>query len=252
MSEQNTWITTPQKTIIRIKIKTPAPTAPVPDTPIKPNNNTQHTLKLETPQLPIKTYHHNPSPQLVEILSYFASVHKYDERKTFKEEWKKWIELPTIQPIIQEECERLRYNGYDGDTMDKIFKSVRYYYRKKTTKPTMTDANGIPIPSEKKPRKKYEGLDEAVLEQMDAHIQELMDQYLDNIDDQELQKHNHVLCLLPPAEAFSDYTKQQAEQYAELDEAQQLKIKKTYKNRFFKKREILIKQIGFLSAPIQR
>jgi len=224
MSEQNTRIT-PQKTILRIKIKTPTT---------------------------IKTYHHNPSPQLVEILSYFASVHKYDERKTFKEEWKKWIELPDIQPIIQEECERLKHNGYDGDTMDKIFKSVRYYYRKKTTTPTQIDADGVPVPTEKKPRKKYEGLDEAVLEQMDTHIQQLMDQYLNSIDDQELQKHNHVLCLLPPAEAFSDYTKQYSEQYAELDETQQLKIKKTYKNRFFKKREILIKQIGFLSDPIQR
>jgi hypothetical protein len=228
MSEQNTCIT-PQTITIRIKIKTPT------------------TIKI---QPTIKTYHHNPSPQLVEILSYFASVHRYDERKTFKEEWKKWIELPAIQPIIQEECERLKHNGYDGDTMDKIFKSVRYYYRKKT--PTQIDADGVPVPPEKKPRKKYEGLDEAVLEQMDAHIQELMDQYLDSIDDQELQKHNHVLCLLPPAEAFSDYTKQNAEQYAELDEAQQLKIKKTYKNRFFKKREILIKQISFLSDPIQR
>jgi hypothetical protein len=215
---------TPQKTIIKIKIQRPTPSKP-------------ESSKL---LLQIKTYHHNPSPQLVEIVSYFASIHRYDDRKTFKEEWNKWIENPSIQPIIHEECERLKYNQYEGDPMDKIFKSVRYYYRKKT--PTQIDASGNQIQSEKKPRKKYESLDDVLLEQMDEHIQKQMNTYISEISNREIIK-NTTVCLLSPAESYSNYLEQYAKEMRDMDEEQQLKIKKTYKNRFFKKKTILIQTI---------
>lgn len=61
----------------------------------------------------------------------FAKIHQYDHRKDFKEAWKIWLEENT--EIVEEEVRRLTNLRYDGDILDKMFKSARYYFRKKST-----------------------------------------------------------------------------------------------------------------------
>jgi hypothetical protein len=65
----------------------------------------------------------------MEDLYKFSKIHQYDHRKDFKEAWTIWIE--ENNDIIDEEVERLLALGYDGDILDKMFKSARYYFRKK-------------------------------------------------------------------------------------------------------------------------
>ena len=65
-------------------------------------------------------------------VSGFSKIHQYDDRHTYKSEWAKWTQLEDIALTIDAETRRLQENGYVGDINDKMFKAGRYYFRKKT------------------------------------------------------------------------------------------------------------------------
>lgn len=80
----------------------------------------------------IKTYRHEFSKEFMAELSRFSKVHQYDDRHTYKSEWQKWTNQETITQAMDIEKRRLQENGYIGDIDDKMFKAGRYYFRKKT------------------------------------------------------------------------------------------------------------------------
>ncbi len=144
----------------------------------------------------------------------FSKIHQYDDRKAFKEAWNIWLE--DNEDIVNEEYKRLKDMGYDGDIFDKMFKSARYYFRKKSTE-------------KKEPvkRRNYVGSQKNLLEAMDEHIMS-----------------NIVSGDFKPSEGFDDFCKQNVnllkEEIAVLCRAGltdsndiKSKIKKTYKNRYF-------------------
>jgi hypothetical protein len=115
-----------------------------------------------------------------------------------------------------EEYRRLKELGYDGDIFDKMFKSARYYFRKKSTE-------------KKEPAKRriYVGSQKDLLEAMDEHIKS-------NISSGDFK----------PSDGFDEFCKQNVgllkEEIAVLCRAGltdsneiKAKIKKTYKNRYF-------------------
>ena len=59
----------------------------------------------------------------------FTEVHRYDDRKTYKEAWTAWLAHDEIAAMLKAEVERLTDLGYKGDVADKLFKSGRYYFR---------------------------------------------------------------------------------------------------------------------------
>ena len=200
-----------------------------------PSNNVKQ--EIQQMNIVIKTYHHNPSNDLVDQLMYFASVHKYDDRKTFKEEWKKWIVEEEVAELIQKEVDRLKQSQYKGDALDKIYKSVRYYYVKKQL--PQKDENGNVLSPPQKPRKKYECLDVNVLEQIDAHIMEEIKNSV--MIPQRIQiKTNHIVCDLSPAQSFHHYLDKYHSHEKSLEETEIQKLKKTFKNRFFNIRKHLV------------
>ena len=71
------------------------------------------------------------SEPVVEDLHNFAKIHQYDDRVSYNEAWIQWTE--ENKELISRESERLKSLDYDGDIVDKMFKSARYYYRKKGT-----------------------------------------------------------------------------------------------------------------------
>jgi hypothetical protein len=81
----------------------------------------------------IKTYRHEFSKEFMAKLSRFSKVHQYDDRHAYKSEWQKWINQEEIAQAMDIEKRRLQENGYIGDIDDKMFKAGRYYFRKKTT-----------------------------------------------------------------------------------------------------------------------
>jgi len=143
----------------------------------------------------------------------FSKVHQYDDRKSFKEAWEIWTQEQ--EDLIETEVARLNNLGYDGDVLDKMFKSARYYFRKKgTSKP------------EPKERRKYLGVHKELLDAMDSHI-------LNGRNSQDYK----------PSDGFVDFCKTNTEELKEeiakllendMDSSEIMnKIKKTYKNRYF-------------------
>jgi hypothetical protein len=82
----------------------------------------------------IKTYRFEFSKSFIDELSRFSKVHQYDERRAYKEAWVRWKSNIEISEIISVEVRRLESIGYMGDIEDKMFKSGRYYFRKKSIK----------------------------------------------------------------------------------------------------------------------
>jgi hypothetical protein len=144
----------------------------------------------------------------------FSKIHQYDDRKAFKEAWNVWME--DNEEILNEEYKRLKELGYDGDIFDKMFKSARYYFRKKSTE-------------KKEPVKRriYVGSQKDLLEAMDEHI-----------------KSNIVSGDFKPSDGFDEFCRQNVNLLKEeitvlcragLTDSNEIKakIKKTYKNRYF-------------------
>jgi hypothetical protein len=144
----------------------------------------------------------------------FSKVHQYDHRTDFKEAWNHWVE--DNSEIVEEEVRRLVDLGYEGDVIDKMFKSARYYFRKKGTEKR--------APQE---RRDYVTSDKDFLRTIDEHIRL-------NLDNEKIK----------PSEGFEEYCKDNIEALREEigrlykngiknHKEIQNKIKKTYKNRYF-------------------
>ena len=158
----------------------------------------------------MQIFRHDFGEQFIDELKHFAIIHKYDDRKVFKDAWNKWTEQVSIKTQIDQEVARLHNSGYKGDVLDKMFKSARYYFRKKEEK------------VEETPRKKYVSLSPLFLEQIDNYIMS-------------------VITLLSPADLYEEFCKNRKElisdqiiQLGHLScEEICIKLKKTFKNRIY-------------------
>ena len=147
-------------------------------------------------------------------LNKFAKIHQYDHRKDFKEAWSTWTE--ENDDIIQEEVDRLNNLGYDGDILDKMFKSARYYFRKKS-----------PIKAEPQTRRQYISVNHDLLDAMDAHIRSII--RADGFQ----PKSGFVSFCLNNDQVVKATITQIFNQGINDGELIQQKLKKTYKNRYF-------------------
>jgi hypothetical protein len=160
----------------------------------------------------VSIYRYKMSDDIVAEINIFAKIHQYDDRHDFKTAWNAWIDEKS--EIVAIEVARLTNLGYEGDVINKMFKSARYYFRKKSNEKT-----------EPKQRRVYVGVEQEMLIQMDTHIAETLKD-------------------LQPKDGFADFCKNNLE----LIRANvvvicekgitdpvivQDKIKKTYKNRYF-------------------
>ena len=186
----------------------------------------------------IKTNRYTYSEEVVEQLSSFAKIHEYDDRKEFKEAWQKWMEEPDIKNLIGSEVARLTANGMTGDILDRMYKSARYYYRKK----------GGEVANEQPTiRKEYEGLPRTVLKTIDDYIYSEINR---NIIAETEKGGNHIITITA-AQSFTTYCKLHYDVISDLlppmnDEEDKVnknmreelkkvtdRLKKTYKNRFY-------------------
>ena len=164
--------------------------------------------------LPSTIFRFKFTEEFMEELHNFSKIHQYDHRKDFKDAWVKWTE--ENQDIIAKEVDRLVAMGYpneDDIVYDKMFKSARYYFRKKSA-----------VKPEPKQRRQYIGVDHELLENMDIHIRT-------NIynDDYKPKTAFIMFC-----KEYDTILRQTIEQMSISDAKMiQEKIKKTYKNRYF-------------------
>lgn len=152
-------------------------------------------------------------------LDRFAKTHRYDDRHVFKDFWVKWLEEPDIKSMITEEIQRLNSTGYEGDILDKLFKSARYYYRNKS------DELKEPVQ-----RKEYVGFSKTFLVSMDMHIHNTMQAVNNKASPKEAfirfcnDSKENIIKEIKTNKTCNDMTSE------ELTD----KLKKTYKNRFYK------------------
>ena len=77
-----------------------------------------------------KIYRFKFSNEIVEILDTFSKLYKHTCQKEYKEKWDEW--LIENKQEIDKESERLLALGYEGNIKEKMYKSARYYFRKKS------------------------------------------------------------------------------------------------------------------------
>lgn len=160
-------------------------------------------------------YRYKFSENVIDELNMFSKKHQYDDKVTFKEEWDKWVS--TNLDIINREQSRLLELGYTGCIKTKMYKSCRYYFSKKKDKEDQSDK-----------RKKYIMININVLNSMDKHI-------IENINNENYKPADGYLdycnnnCNL---ELLKDDVVEMVSLGMDTDEIK-LKLKKTYKNRYF-------------------
>lgn len=164
----------------------------------------------------IDTFRYKFTQKFMDLLFEFSKIHQYDNRKDFKEAWSVWIEENNEE--VTNEIERLTNKGYNGDAKDKMFKSARYYFRKKTT-----------IKKEPKERRDYICVGKEILESMDDHIHRCLGN-----DDYKPSAGFIQFCNDPGNKMI---LQKEILHFYELNirdiDFIQDKIKKTYKNRYF-------------------
>jgi hypothetical protein len=182
------------------------------------------------PKVQLQTSRFVFSENITELLTEFAKIHHYDERKEYKAAWQEWIAEPDIREALETETERLKTNGFTGDVLDKMFKSVRYYYRKK-------NSNNRPEQSETNSIRTYNTLPTPILNVIDEHIKEQIKLNL-HINDS-----NIIESAIKPATCFTNFCNNNKSLFLELlsgdiptnENVNRVleKLKKTYKNRYY-------------------
>ena len=162
----------------------------------------------------INVYRFKFTDKVTESITQFAKIHQFDDRHDYKEAWNEWLE--ENEDLVDSETKRLQELGYDKDIKDKMFKSGRYYFRKKTGNTT------TPVK-----RRDYITIDHTILIAMDKHIIENL-----NKDGYTPAKGYDMFC-----EENTDLLSREIVQLVKTSaiDAKQLadKIKKTYKKRYF-------------------
>lgn len=185
------------------------------------------------------------SDEFTKEIEYFSKLHRYDDRKTFKEMWLKWIEEETIRPLIEKEIETSVKNGYKGNIMDKMYKSARYYYRKKEKqflKKIEKENEQREITSDEN---NYAGLSKEMIKQMDSHIMKTIYNSVEKMEKSKNKTNNVFVSKVKPAIAFEQFCQKfineitreiyKLKKKIELNPTEiSLKFKKSYKNRFYK------------------
>ena len=155
------------------------------------------------------------SQPFIDEMYVFSKVHQYDSRHDFKDAWNTWTENNT--ELISNEKKRLENMNYQGDIMDKMFKSARYYFRKKST-----------IKKDPSERGLYVNLDKDLLYAMDEHINRNISANIKMKPSDSVKEFQQI---------NSEYIKEKTQYLCQeegFDESMiENKIKKTYKNRYF-------------------
>ena len=182
-----------------------------------PNSNFEGkdvNFEKDVSEINISIYRYKFTDDFTSVMFKFSKIHQYDHRKDFKEAWNQWLEAN--DEIVSEEVRRLTNIGYQGDILDKMFKSARYYFRKKSTEKK--------APAK---RRNYIGVQKDLLAFMDEHIKANI-----NKDDYK------------PSDGFDEFCKSHIDLIKEevnifcrngFTDSTEIKnkIKKTYKNRYF-------------------
>lgn len=168
------------------------------------------------------------SEEFSSVLHEFSKEHHREQIKIFRESWKTWISNDDIQIKIKEEMEKMRKSNVmwtDGEIMQKIYTSARFYYRKKEKQTNKTNE----IKQTETKTKPYIGFTKDFIKLIDNNIKEHV-----------LQKtETETTVILHQKQIFHKFTLEHTEEINE--ELGKLKQKYDEMNVIFKPHDIAIK-----------
>ena len=171
-------------------------------------------------------YRFKIDPELVSLISRFSIEHQFHNRHDFKEAWNKWKEI--YQDEINKEKIRIQNLNYKGDIEDKLYKAARYYYRNKFNIQKYDTEKHDTEKHDTEKKRQYIILHNDFLTKIDDHI-----------------KSNIFNTNYSPAQGYDDFClnnielikqeiKELLNEYNDLAlDFIRLKLKKTYKNRYY-------------------
>jgi hypothetical protein len=80
-----------------------------------------------------KKYRFDFTKDVAGLMYSFTKEHRDETAKNFRANWNEWINREEIKRILTTECELLLNQGFKVDAWDKMYKSARYYYKKRNT-----------------------------------------------------------------------------------------------------------------------
>lgn len=161
-----------------------------------------------------KTLRYNISPEMTKKLHEFHNKNKECSKKEYKKQWMSFVD--SNSDFIAQEERTLMNAGFNGNVVQKLFTSVKYYLSKKP--------EDKPDPKE---RRVYIHIDKDVLEAMNDHI-------VSNKDTDEYTPAKGYTQFCEQYEQELIIEKNRLKSVSELNDKDiEFKIKKTYKNRYF-------------------
>jgi len=162
-----------------------------------------------------KTYRFKFTDDFIKHLMEFSRIHRFDDASAFKDNWKTWCDENKM--LINQESNVLKAKGYEGNALIKMYKSARYYFKNKSAE--KKDA---------KKRRQYVGLNPEFRESIDNHIETVSLR-------QELKPADGYINFMDSVKytTIIQQEKLKLESYNFTKEEITLKLKKTYKNRYF-------------------
>ena len=179
--------------------------------------------KTGTPTAPAsrQTFRFTLAGPVQALLKGFALKHNQATRADYKAAWSSWLE--ENDEILGAERRRLQEAGYRGDMDDKMYKSGRYYFRARAG----LAAAAREAAKETRPPRRHVASTRAIRDAMDAHICARLGTeafrpvagYAAFVEDSREVFDQEVARLLTDAGLGR--------------EAAEVKLKRTYKNRYF-------------------
>ena len=173
-----------------------------------------------------KIFRYKLSNDILSIITQFAKIHQLDDRHSYKEAWEVW--LNENKECIEDETDRLVAAGYKGDVEEKMYIAGRYYFREKV-KIKKNKGEGKKVAAVSKKKREYIVMGKDFIKAIDVHLLTAMKQKG-----------------FKPAFAYKTFCEQHIEllrteirrlvneeKHIFTDKDMNMKIKKTYKNRYF-------------------
>lgn len=160
------------------------------------------------------TYRFKFTQEFDSALAEFSAPFKYNnDRKEFKDAFQRWASQH--EKSVSNETARLKDLKYEGDILNKMFVSARYYYRKRTS-----------TRSDPKKRRCYKAVGSSLIQAMDNHLMI------------QLKKEQTTY---KPSDAFQDFylrnssvIEEELARQAIIESAdKEIRIKKAFKNRCY-------------------
>jgi len=161
------------------------------------------------------TYRFKFTQEFDSALAEFSAPFKYNnDRKEFKDAFERWASQH--EESVSKETARLKELKYEGDILNKMFVSARYYYRKRTS-----------TRSNPKKRRCYKAVGSSLIQAIDNHIT--------------IQLKKEQQTKYKPSDAFQDFylgntlviEEELARQGIVESADKETRIKKAFKNRCY-------------------